>query len=383
MLSHGLVWFGAAISIAEILTGGLIAPLGMEKGGLAIILGHGIGGVIFYLVGLIGARTKRNSMESVKLSFGQKGALFFSSLNILQLIGWTAVMVASGAAISNSIISFKSEMVWGIVITLMIIFWIIKDIKNLNKLNMLAMVTLFILTLVLSKIIFTGTPKEIIDGGMSFGSAVELSVAMPLSWLPLISDYVWDAKKPQKATLISSVVYFIASTWMYFIGMGAAIYAGTTDIAQIMKTAGFGMAGLLIVVLSTVTTTFLDAYSSGTSATVFSDKITEKQGGVITCIIAFALVMIFSTSQYESFLYLIGSVFAPMVAIQIADHFILNKNCSNRSFSKTNMLIWLGGFILYRMFMSLETIFGNTVPVMIIIMAVTVIIEKIKVRSRV
>ena len=50
------------------------------------------------------------------------------------------------------------------------------------------------------------------------------------------------------------------------IGMGAAIYTGETDIAQIMVKAGFGIVGLLIIVFSTVTTTFLDAYSAGASA---------------------------------------------------------------------------------------------------------------------
>ena len=45
------------------------------------------------------------------------------------------------------------------------------------------------------------------------------------------------------------------------IGMGAAIYTGEYDIAQIMVKAGLGIAALVILVLSTVTTTFLDAWS--------------------------------------------------------------------------------------------------------------------------
>ncbi|MEG2174493.1 MAG: putative hydroxymethylpyrimidine transporter CytX, partial [Oscillospiraceae bacterium] len=41
--SNGLLWFGAAVSIAEILTGTFIAPLGFGKGVTAILLGHLIG----------------------------------------------------------------------------------------------------------------------------------------------------------------------------------------------------------------------------------------------------------------------------------------------------------------------------------------------------
>ena len=41
---NGLIWFGAGVSIAEILTGTYFAPLGMGKGILAIVIGHVIGG---------------------------------------------------------------------------------------------------------------------------------------------------------------------------------------------------------------------------------------------------------------------------------------------------------------------------------------------------
>ncbi len=82
------------------------------------------------------------------------------------------------------------------------------------------------------------------NDSLSFGAAVELAVAMPLSWLPLISDYTREAEKPFAATMTSTVVYGIVSTWMYVIGMGAAIFTGEYDIAQIMVKAGLGIAGL-------------------------------------------------------------------------------------------------------------------------------------------
>ena len=83
---------------------------------------------------------------------------------------------------------------------------------------------------------------------------MELSVAMPLSWLPVISDYTREAEKPVRATAVSVIVYGLVSCWMYIIGMGAAIFTGETDIAAIMVKAGLGIAGLLIIIFSTVTT---------------------------------------------------------------------------------------------------------------------------------
>lgn len=78
VFQNGLIWFGAGVSIAEILTGTYFAPLGMEKGLAAILLGHVIGCVLLYLAGLIGARTGRSAMETVKLSFGRQGGLLFA-----------------------------------------------------------------------------------------------------------------------------------------------------------------------------------------------------------------------------------------------------------------------------------------------------------------
>lgn len=57
------------------------------------------------------------------------------------------------------------------------------------------------------------------------------------------SDYTREAEEPVKATAVSAVVYGIISCWMYVIGMGAAIYTGEYDIAQIMVKAGLGIAG--------------------------------------------------------------------------------------------------------------------------------------------
>ena len=39
VFENGLIWFGAGVSLAEILTGVSLAPLGFEKGLAAIIVG--------------------------------------------------------------------------------------------------------------------------------------------------------------------------------------------------------------------------------------------------------------------------------------------------------------------------------------------------------
>lgn len=376
VFSNGLVWFGAGVSIAEILTGTYFATLGFGCGIAAILLGHLIGGLMMFAAGLIGALEEKSAMETVKMSFGKKGSILFSVLNVLQLVGWTAIMIYDGALAANGIFN-TGIWVWALIIGALILVWILIGLTNLGKVNTIAMAALFILTLILFRVIFFGNVGAAapIDDSLSFGAAVELGVAMPLSWLPLISDYTREAKKPFAATAVSVLVYSAVSIFMYIIGMGAAIYTGSGDIASIMVKAGLGIAGLLIIVFSTVTTTFLDAYSAGVSSAFISTKINEKWAAVIVIVIGTIAAMIYPMDNITDFLYLIGSVFAPMIAIQIADYFILKKTAFSGAVNGKNLIIWVIGFAAYRFLMRVDTPVGNTLIDMVITIVICLIIN--------
>lgn len=375
---NGLIWFGAAVSIAEIMTGAYFAPLGMAKGFAAIIIGHIIGCIMLFFAGYIGARTELSAMETVKLSFGQKGGLLFCALNILQLVGWTSIMIYDGALAVKGI--FNVEMwVWCLVIGVLIILWILVGITNLGPINKIAMTALFLLTLVMCKVIFFGGESVGGDLGeaMSFGAAVELAVAMPLSWMPLISDYTRHAKKPFAGALTSTLVYGTTSCWMYIIGMGAAIYTGEYDIAAIMVKAGLGIAALVILVLSTVTTTFMDALSAGISSESLSKRLNAKWVAIIVTVIGTMAAILFPMDDITGFLYLIGSVFAPMIAVQLADYFVLKRDNYKLDFSVKNLLVWFTGFVAYRLLMQVDMPIGNTLPDMAITFILCIAVAKL------
>lgn len=377
---NAMIWFCAGVSMAEILTGTYFAPLGFAKGLAAILLGHLIGGVLFFMAGLIGAKTGKSAMETVKMSFGNKGALLFVVLNVVQLAGWTAVMILTGSSSCGFVFDFGVSFIWPLLIGLLIIIWIAVDIRKFDSLNTAAFVLLFVLTIILCVTIFKNHAEVVglaeAADALSFGAAVELSVAMPLSWLPLVSDYTRTAKKPVLTSAASSGVYFLVSCWMYFIGMGASILTGESDVVQIMVKAGLGIAALVIVIFSTVTTTFLDVYSAGISSKSISKKINEKIAAYIVCAVGVAIVIVISqksieTASFENFLYFIGSVFAPMISIQIADYFIIKNDSSDKNFNILNLIIWVLGFVLYRFLMSFDFVLGSTFLVMLIVCTVT------------
>jgi len=378
-----ILWFGAAVSIAEIYTGALLAPLGFSKGVQAILLGHLIGVIILGLTGIIGTQKRISALYSTRISFGKYGSYGFSILNVLQLLGWTAVMIISGARsvneVSKLLWGYDQQTVWSVFIGLLICLWILIGIKKLNKVNLVAVGLLFILTVVLSTIVFKDLSliSNTTAGGLSFGAAVELSVIMPLSWLPLISDYTRYARSSKGGFWGSAGGYFIGSSWMYIIGLGAAIFAGNSDPSAILLAANLGIAALGIVVLSTVTTTFLDAYSAGVSFLNINPGLNEKMTAIIMAALGTIIAIVMPIEQYENFLYAIGSVFAPLFAILLTDYYILKKTeiTERKNIYWLNSLIWVLGVWIYHQFMVMDLIFGSTLPVMVVLALLNMIIK--------
>lgn len=267
---NGLIWFGAALSIAEIQTGTFFAPLGLEKGLMAILLGHLIGCGLLFGAGVIGGKTGKSAMETVKMSFGRQGGRLFALLNILQLLGWTGIMIYEGALAAGSLFG-TGEKLWCLLLGGLIMLWLVIGLKKLGKLNAIAMGALLLLTL-----------------------------------------------------------------------------------------------------LSTVTTTFLDAYSAGVSSQSLSKRFSEKAVALFVTLLGTAGAIFLPLLDFTEFLYFIGSVFAPMIAIQLADFFVTGRRYEHQSFSRRNLLLWLTGFILYRLLMLTDLPVGSTIPAMLVTMALCI-----------
>lgn len=380
ILSNSIIWFGAGVSIAEILTGTYFAPLGFAKGILAILIGHVIGCSLLFFAGYIGALSKKSAMDSTALSFGKIGAKIFALFNVIQLVGWTGIMIYDASLSLNEIFSTQ-KWVWAVITGLLIILWVIAGITNIGKFSFGVMIALFVLTIVMCKVVFFGGNSSVsaeFHEALSFGQAIELAVAMPLSWLPLISDYTKEAEKPFAATFASSVTYCLVSCWMYIIGMGLAILTSESDIAKIMTAAGLGKIALVIIILSTVTTTFLDAWSAAISFKTIFEKAPEKITAIIVTVIGTLAAVIFPMDNITDFLYLIGSIFAPMIAILLADYFILKSDFSEKKLKVSRVIIWLIGFVIYRLLMQTDLITGCTIPDMFITFALTAIMGLIE-----
>lgn len=374
-INFSALWFGAAVSIAEILTGALLAPLGFLKGTIAILVGHVIGVSLLVLGGVIGYEQRIPSIMSTRISFGKYGSYIFSIFNMLQLIGWTAVMIIVGGRalnmVSQTLWSFNSLNFWSILIGVLVSGWIFMGSQGLKKINTVAVLLLFILTIVLSVLIFKNKElftKEIV-GSITFGTALEYSIIMPLSWLPLIADYTRFGKSKKGAIAGSFIGYFVGGSWMYIIGLGSAIVYNNSDIGSIMVAANLGIVALGIIILATVTTTFMDVYSAGISFMNINSKIDEKLVAIVLGVVGTLLALYFPIELYQNFLYAIGSIFAPLFAVLFTDYFVSKKGksiCDEILINWTAFFAWTIGVILYYKLIKFDIIIGTTVPVMIL-----------------
>jgi len=389
MFNFTTLWFGAAISVAEILAGGMLAPLGFKMGLVAILLGHVVGTTLLVLGGVIGTTERIPALVSTRISFGQYGSYVFSVLNVLQLLGWTAFMIIIGARSVNQITkilwSFDHLTVWSLIIGAFILVWVWlgKD-SGWKKANHIAVILLFLLTIVLSVIIFRNHElfSKLGTGDMAFGNALEIVVVMPLSWLPLISDYTRFAKTKRGGAGGSWLGYFFGSSWMYIIGLGAAIIASDPDPSAMLLAANLGIVALGIIVLATVTTTFMDAYSAGVTFLNIFPKLNEKSVALVMTALGTGLAIIVNIEQYQDFLYAIGSVFAPLFAILLTDYFLLkNKKIQAKLVVNWGTLaLCLIGTALYYQFIKLNFILGATIPVMLIISVIHLITWRLTVK---
>ena len=372
LFTNMIIWFGVAISVSEIQAGiqiGSAAPLNSIW--VPLILGHVIGGVLLYFVGLIGARLRVNAMESIKSTFGNFGSKFFATLNVLQLIAWVAVLNAQGALALMGLNIPISFALTCIILAILIAIWVYVGLRRTSRITSVIMIILTALLVILSVKLFGINGNHLIpvtnSAALTFWNIFEISIAMPISWLPVISNYTKDVENPKKATALSALAYTVASLWMYFIGV-EIVCIGTVDISQAILISGLGVQGVFILVLSTVTTNFLATNSAGESSKAIFNRLDPKIAGVIVSFLSAILAISGIMDHYISFLYLISSVFAPMASVLVVS-FYFGKGNNEAKDWYWNIFSWFVGFAVYQITAGFDSIFLGPTLIAVIVSA--------------
>jgi len=392
-IDYLLLWAGVAVSLAEIWAGGFLAPMGFWLGLWAIILGHIVGNTFMALGGVIGSEHGIMSMVSIRPSFGIRGSNLAAVLNIIQLIGWASIMLIiggrAGAMLGKPIGGIlASSHFWIVLIGMGTLIWALYTGKSVWKIMQTSAVIALLLVLILMSWVsikeFGSGVLSVQSQGVPFMIGLDLVIAMPISWMPLVADYSRFSKKKTPAFWNTWWGYFIVSSWMYILGLAATLVTGETDpgvmILMMMGKIGLAVPALIMVVFSTITSDFPDVYSATCSMMNISQKISAKTLMWIAGILSIFVALVFPMEQYENFLLFIGAMFVPLFGVVFTDYFIIRKRKLEieeiykvdgeywyfKGFNITALMSWALGFITFEIIAIMKYSIGGSIPSMIV-----------------
>lgn len=392
-IDYLLLWAGVAVSLAEIWAGGFLAPMGFWLGLWAIILGHIVGNTFMALGGVIGSEHGIMSMVSIRPSFGIRGSNLAAVLNIIQLIGWASIMLIiggrAGAMLGKPIGGIlASSHFWIVLIGMGTLIWALYTGKSVWKIMQTSAVIALLLVLILMSWVsikeFGSGVLSVQSQGVPFMIGLDLVIAMPISWMPLVADYSRFSKKKTPAFWNTWGGYFIVSSWMYILGLAATLVTGETDpgvmILMMMGKIGLAVPALIMVVFSTITSDFPDVYSATCSMMNISQKISAKTLMWIAGILSIFVALVFPMEQYENFLLFIGAMFVPLFGVVLTDYFIIRKRKLEieeiykvdgeywyfKGFNITALMSWALGFITFEIIAIMKYSIGGSIPSMIV-----------------
>lgn len=330
-----LLWAGAAISLSEIWAGGLLVSFGLMAGLGIIVLGHLVGNTPMALGGLIGSRHGVPTIVGTRGALGNRGSILPALLNVVQLVGWTAVMLWIGGQAAAGLAGGEAgSRGWIVALGVLTTLWALAGSRAWKGLQKIGVALLLLLSVAMTAVALRSYGwRELLAvpaaPSMPFMLGIDLVIAMPISWMPLVSDYTRYAAVPGRGIRGTWWGYLLISSWMYAVGLVVAMAtrseAPETMLLQLMGEHRLLLPALLIVLLSTATTTFLDIYSNAVSAQSLFPKLGTKMAVFIGGVSGTLLALFFDATKFEGFLLLIGAAFCPLFGVVLADYFILKR----------------------------------------------------------
>jgi putative hydroxymethylpyrimidine transporter CytX len=367
-LHLGVLWFGAAVSLAEIMTGALFSSMAIGTAVIAIIAGHLVGAAAFFLVGWISWKENKDAIAIADSTLGGPGVRIFALVNALQLVGWTAVMILAGAEGLNAAafaVGWRISLPWARFITgLLLLVWTAAGFRGMRNLNIAAVVLLFVLSVVwaVRLLMLPEGPVPAEAEGPSFGSMLELSVIMPLSWLPLVGDYTRNARRGRSGVGLAAAGYFIGSCFMYLVGLLSIRKLPEAGPVASMLLAGLGPGAAFVVLLSTVTTGFLDVHSAGVSIRLVFPRLGQRSTPLFMGGLGLILALAAPGGWYEHFLYALGSVFAPFFGVIFCRRLFFAGSMPTVPEIGLGFVAWALGLMSYYLLLPGGTPLGVSVP---------------------
>jgi putative hydroxymethylpyrimidine transporter CytX len=328
-----MLWSSLGVSLLVLVIGAFLVPgLSLGEALLAALAGSVIGNVLLGAAGAVGADGRVPAMVLLRAPLGRRGSYAPTTLNVLQCLGWATfeliVIATAAASLSDRLFGFEARWAWtlgfGAVAAALALLGPVSFVRRF--------VRRFAVYAVAASLVYL-TWWALDGGDLSWSTqaegegsvwlAIDLVVAVTVSWAPLAADYTRFARSRAAAFVGTGAGYFVAGFWMLALGIVLFLTRDLTDAAALpAAVAAAGVASALALLALTVDETdeaFANIYSTAVSLQNALPRLPQRLLIVGVAAIATTGALVVELRNYETFLLLLGSFFVPLLGVQLAD----------------------------------------------------------------
>ena len=381
---HASLWFSLGVGLLVMQVGAYLMPaMGTQDALLAIVFGSLLGAGLLGWVAKIGCDSGLASAGLMHAVYGRSFARLPIVLNIVQLLGWgtfeLVVMRDATVAIgrqSGSLLASHwpvlATLLWGGVVLLLISGSMVQLVRRVIARVALPLVVLSLLWLswqFLSLAQAQGLAEiwqRRGEGGMGVMPALDLVIAMPISWLPLVADYARHGSSGHTALRGTWAGYALANIWCYTLGVLVALTLPSQDLVTALLLAQGGLIALSLILIDEVDNAYGDAYSGAVSAHALQPRWSVRRWGIGIAVLCTLLALVLPMHSLEPFLLLLSSVFVPLFGVILGRLAFGTDTIALLTLARQAhampIAIWLGGIAFYHLVPQFAPALGSALP---------------------
>lgn len=386
-LSHASLWFSLGVGLLVMQVGAYLVPaVGTQDALVAIVLGSIVGAGLLAWTARVGCQTGLSSAGLMHAVYGPAFARLPVLLNVVQLVGWTTfelVVMRDGThAIVQQVTGIDASvwlttLLWGAVLTLLMMGSMLTLVRQFVSRVGLPLVVLSLLWLswhfvgVLQQQGVDAFMSRQGDGSMGMLSAIDLVIAMPVSWLPLVADYARHGQNGNSTLRGTWLGYAIANAWCYALGvLVASVSAPGTDLVTALLLAQGGLLALGLILLDELDNAYGDVYSSAVSLSSLVVRFGIRPWGVFAALVCTLLACVLPMHSLEPFLLMLSSVFVPLYGVILGHALRTPANATNaRTHHTLHAVVWVIGVALFHSLATFMPSLGATLPTLAVTFA--------------
>ncbi len=386
--NHAALWFSLGVGLLVMQVGAYLVPaVGSRDAAIAIVLGSLIGAGLLAWTARLGCQTGLSSAALMHATYGSAFARLPVLLNMAQLIGWTTfelvIMRDGTAAIGQQSFGLGLDSAWGRVLTTLLWGGVLVLLLSRPMTQLVRkIVSRVALPLVIASLLwltwqFGGQVQALgLDafwarpgnGSMGMLSAMDLVMAMPVSWLPLVADYARYGTSGKSALRGTWLGYALANMWCYGLGvMVVTVAAPGTDLVSALLLAQGGLLALTLILVDEVDNAYGDVYSGAVSGHSLKPTWSVRQWGLALAVLCTGLALVLPMHSLEPFLLMLSSVFVPLYGVILGRLALAGGAVTGNSKAVdwSAALLWLGGIGCYHALGAWAPQFGAALPTLV------------------